>query len=123
MNDQSISILLLARPGYRRNGIEAFLKAINNVVINTVDDCEEAAQMLQITQPDLLLIYPYQLDDKQISAVCDAFPKEAGREVIIIEDYYSAGSGISSVSGYPVIRIESSAQVRNIVLERFQHKS
>jgi hypothetical protein len=120
---QEFSIFLLARPGYQRNGIEATLLTIEQVAVKTMDNCDQAAGLLAHTRPDLLLIQPAGLSRRTILEVYDRFFHDETQRVILVTEPYADKIELEHFCSCQIFEIETSDQLRQLVLERLQKQS
>jgi hypothetical protein len=118
MDDQKYQILLLARPGYHRNGIEATLLTIDNINIQTTGTCESAFQFLSNNKPALLIIYPRRLDEQLICNLCNRFFDNEKNRVLLLAEPYGEKFDLSAFCGYQVFEIETSDQLKHLILEK-----
>ena len=118
MDNQKYQVLLLARPGYHRNGIEATLLTINNIAIQTAGTCEGAVQFLSKNKADLFIVYPFRLDQQMICDLCNRFFDREKERVLFITEPYGEKFDLSVFCGYQVCEIETSEQLKHLTLEK-----
>ena len=118
MDNRRRQILLLARPGYYRNGIEAMLLTIDNIFIQTVSTYESAAQILTKITPDLLLVYPRMLDVSLICSLCQTFFENKKNRVLFLTEPYDEEYVPIISCDYQVFQINTLGQLKQIILEK-----
>jgi hypothetical protein len=118
MTDEKYSILLLARPGYHRNGIEATLLTIDNVHLQTADTCEIADVILSRGMPELFLIYPDTLEINSILDVCDRFFIDEKNRVMLLVQPYHEDINRDQFCDYQVVEIETSGQLKSMIRKK-----
>jgi hypothetical protein len=118
MTDEKYSILLLARPGYHRNGIEATILTIDNIHVQTADSCEIAAEILSRGLPDLFLVFPDTLEIKSILDVCDRFfINEKDRVMLLVQPYHE-NINREQFCNYQVMEIDTSGQLKSMIRKK-----
>lgn len=123
MQKQERHILLLARPGYRRNGIEASLRTIEDTILDIADDCESGHQIIQQRNPDLFLIYPNGLETSHVCAICNRFKDQNKHQVILLSVLYGEELSANCCNDCQMVNIESSMQLIQLVKGRFSMRA
>ena len=118
MEYQKYHVLLLAQPGYHRNGIEATLLTIDHLHIQTAGTCESAAQFLSQNKPDLFIVYPRRLDHQLICSLCNRFFDGQMGRVLLLTEPYGEKIDPSVFCGYRAFEIETSEQLKRLILEK-----
>jgi hypothetical protein len=108
-------VWLLARPGYIRNGIEASLRAIEGLIVQIYDDQELTMALLEEKHPDLILVSPAGLAPEAVLQLCEGTTSNRERCLLIVEPY-AEKSELKLYSACKLVEIETSAQLRQLVL-------